>query len=103
MVELVPPNGTKQSYLRNEEKRIKGLEEVEPQVGQTRDGNPLSRVGQPVIGLSCSENILSSQSMIRHSSNTSESWKKLPWFKSKLKCQWNRETGYRTRSRKMLR
>jgi hypothetical protein len=74
VVELVPPNGTKQSYLRNEEKRIKGrLEEVEPQVGQTRDGNPLSRVGQPVIGLSCSENILWSQSMIRHSSNTSES------------------------------
>jgi group II intron reverse transcriptase/maturase len=59
----------------------KVLGTVESQVNQTSGRIPLIRVGQTVIGLRCSENIFRSQSMIRHSRNTSESWKELPWKK----------------------
>ncbi len=54
---------------------------VEPQVGQTSDGTPTLRGGQTEAGLRCSEYTLLEQSMVGHSSNTSESWKNLSWKK----------------------
>lgn len=52
---------------------------VESQVGETRRGNPLNRVGCGTTAARYSDYIFWSMSMIRHSDNASESWKNLPW------------------------
>lgn len=54
---------------------------VEPHVGKMRYGNLSRRVGYGVTAVRYSGKHLTEESMIRHSRNTSESWKNLPWKK----------------------
>ncbi|MCA1992772.1 MAG: reverse transcriptase N-terminal domain-containing protein [Coleofasciculus sp. S288] len=79
MVELAPPNGTNNLTGGTNKNELRVSGKSNPDVDWTSSGTPSVRVGQVVIDLRCSEYTRLEQSMIRHSGNTSESWKNLPW------------------------
>lgn len=88
MVKMALPNGTKQSSLGTKKNELKVLGQVESQVGKTRYGSLLIRIGCDVIVARYSENTPISKSMIGRIENYSESWKNLPWkkFRRNLFC-----------------
>lgn len=76
---MATPKRTQQSSDGTNKNEIQVCEWVELAVSRTSGGIPGLRVGQGVTALRYSENIKQSKRMVRHTSNSSELWKTLPW------------------------